>query len=222
MQGIDIFVQGEGRPTISLIQIKQDATIEELAVAAIAQGAYHVADGHECLVSLEEADELLTPGVTLTTAGISHRSRVHLPRCRKIHVTVSFNGQEKSRAFSPAVAIGGVTQWAAGKRGFDLGDINAAEHVLQVTGPRAGETDAHYQPPSHQRVTTTHHEGIRGESMPRSGTSDRLWEALRNAREKRRWVPSIDGGLECQVFPIPSAMTSIRRLNSTMSATSGR
>ena len=77
MPDIDIFVEGERCPTISLIQVKQDATIEELAVAAIAQGADHAADGHECLVSLEEADEPLTPGVTLTTAGIGHRSRVH-------------------------------------------------------------------------------------------------------------------------------------------------
>jgi hypothetical protein len=68
-----------------------DATIEELAVVAIAQGASYAADGHGCLVSLEEADEPLTPGVTLTTAGIGHRSRVHLYRCRTIHVTVSFN-----------------------------------------------------------------------------------------------------------------------------------
>ena len=45
MQDIDIFVQGEGCPTISVIQVKQDATIEELAVAAIAQGAYHAAMG---------------------------------------------------------------------------------------------------------------------------------------------------------------------------------
>jgi hypothetical protein len=66
MQDIAIFVQGEGRPTISLTQVKQDATIEELAVPAIAQAAYHAADGHECLVSLEETDEPLTPGVILT------------------------------------------------------------------------------------------------------------------------------------------------------------
>jgi hypothetical protein len=65
-------------------------------------------------VFLEEADEPRTPGVTLTTAGIGHRSRGHLPRCRKIHVMVSFNGQEKSRAFSPAATIGRVTQWAVG------------------------------------------------------------------------------------------------------------
>ncbi len=120
MQDIEIFVQGEGRPTISLIRVKQDATIEELVVAAIAQGAYHVTNGDQCLVSLEEADEPFTPGVTLTSAGIHHRSRVHLHRCRKIEVTVSFNGQDKSRAFSPAATIARVTKWAVGKRGFDL------------------------------------------------------------------------------------------------------
>lgn len=179
MQGIEIFVQAEGRPTISLMQVKQDAIIEELAVAAIAQGAYPVADGHACLVFLEEADEALTPGLTLTTAGIGHRSRGHLPRCRKIQVMVSFNGQEKSRASSPAATIGRVTQWAVGKRGFDLDDIDAAEHGSQVTGILAGDTDGHYQPLYHQQVTATCQKAIRGESMPRPGTPARLWEALR-------------------------------------------
>jgi hypothetical protein len=131
MQDIEIFVQAEGRHTISLIQVKQDAATEALAAAAIVQEAYPVADGHAYLVSLEEADELLTPGVMPTTAGTGHRSRVHLPRCRKIQVTVSFNGQEKSRAFSPAATIGRVTQWAVGKRSFDLDDIDAAEHVCR-------------------------------------------------------------------------------------------
>jgi hypothetical protein len=77
MQGMDILVQGEGRPTISRIQVKQDATIEEPVVAAITQEANPMAVGRACLMSLEEADGPLTPGVTLTTAGISHRSRVH-------------------------------------------------------------------------------------------------------------------------------------------------
>jgi hypothetical protein len=78
MQDIEIFVQAEGRPTISLIQGKQDAATAALAAAAIVHEAYSVADGHAYFVSLEEADEPLTAGVTLTTAGTGHRSRVHL------------------------------------------------------------------------------------------------------------------------------------------------
>src|SRR5919197_4614909 len=136
MQGIEIFVQAEGRPTISLMQVKQDATIEERAVAAIAQGAYPVADGHTCLVFLEEADEPRTPGVTLTTAGIGPRSRGHLPRCRKIHVMVSFNGQEKSRAFSPAATIGRVTQWAIGASDEPLIDEAIARLVEEKIADR--------------------------------------------------------------------------------------
>jgi hypothetical protein len=144
MEDIDIFVQGEGLSRISLIRIKQDATLEDLVAAAIAQGAYHGINGHECLVSLEEADEPLTPGVTLTSAGIGHRSRVHLHRCRKVDVTVSFNGQQKSRAFSPAATIAWVTKWAVGKQGFDLDEVDAAEHVLQLSGTSIRpDEDAH-------------------------------------------------------------------------------
>jgi hypothetical protein len=162
MQDIGIFVQGDGHPTISLIQAKQEATSEEPAAAAIAQGAYHTADGHACLVSLEEADEPLTPGVTLTTAGVGRRSRVHLHRCRKIHVTVSCNGQEKSCALSPAATVGRVMQWAVGTRtrGFDLDDSDAAEHVVRVTGVLTGDTNAHYQLLYSQRVTATCHGAI--------------------------------------------------------------
>jgi hypothetical protein len=111
-------------------------------------------------MSLKEADERLTPGVILTTAGIGHQSRVHLRRCHKIHVTVSCNGQEKSRAFSPAATMDRVTQWAVGTRGFDLDDSDAAEHVLQVIGVLTGDIDTHYQPLYQQGVTTTCREAI--------------------------------------------------------------
>ena len=52
---------GRRPPPISLTQVKRDATIKKLAVPAIAQGAYHAADGHECLVSLEQTDGALHP-----------------------------------------------------------------------------------------------------------------------------------------------------------------
>ena len=144
MQEIDIFVQHEGHHGISIIHVKQDATIEELAVAAIAQGPSHGADSHEYQVSLEETEEALAPGTTLAAAGIVHRSRIHLHRCHKVEVTVSFNGKEKSHPFSPATTMSKVTQWAVGKRGFDLDPVDAAEHVLQITGTSIRpDEDAH-------------------------------------------------------------------------------
>ena len=144
MQEIDIFVQSEGSSAITIMKVRQDATVRELVAAAVAQGAYHVADGDELQVSLEEADEPLAPSATLAAAGIGHRSRVHLHRCHKVEVTVYFNGKDKSHAFSPAATIGKVTKWAVGKRGFDLDDVDAAEHVLQVSGTSIRpDEDAH-------------------------------------------------------------------------------
>ena len=61
--GLNVLVQGEGCPTISHIRITQDATSDELAVAATAQQACDVANGHACPTSQEEAEAPPAPSV---------------------------------------------------------------------------------------------------------------------------------------------------------------
>lgn len=135
MAEIEVFVQGEGLPTITLVHVAGEGTIHDLVEAARAHGfPVNALDNREPVVLLENEDDALGLDTPLAVAGVGHRSRVHVHRCRHVHVTVNFNGASKERAFPPSVTVGHVHQWAVGKEGFNLPEVDATEHALQICG----------------------------------------------------------------------------------------
>lgn len=128
---IELFLQGEGIPDITLVRVPRDGTARDIIQAARAHGL-SAPDGAEALVLVEDGEEPLAPEVTLEAAGVGHRGRVHVHRCRQVAVTVNFNADQKTESFPPSTTVGRVKKWAVGKRGFDLQGVDATEHLLQV------------------------------------------------------------------------------------------
>ena len=140
----EVFLQGEDQAEIVLVKIPTNATVADLLVAAQAQGI-HVASGADGSVALlEDTEEALDLGLTLDAAGITHRGRVHVHRCRRVAVTVNYNVDQKTESFPPSATVARVKKWAVSKRGFGLADIDATEHLLQVCGSTTRpDEDAH-------------------------------------------------------------------------------
>jgi len=130
---IELFLQGEGIQDIALVRVPRDGTARDIIEAARAHGL-SAPDVAKALVLVEDAEEPLAPDAPLEAAGIGHRGRVHVHRCRRVEVTVNFNADQKSEAFPPSATMARVKKWAVGKRGFDLTSIDATEHLLQVCG----------------------------------------------------------------------------------------
>lgn len=139
MAGQQIFVQGEGKREIRVLELPADATVRELVEAAQAQGvASQNGGGHgggnAVAVYAEDGDAPLPAGATLEAAGLGNHSSVHLSRCARVSVTVHYNGRDLSETFGPGVPMHRVKEWAVGNKGFNLNPVDAAEHVLQLTG----------------------------------------------------------------------------------------
>lgn len=130
---IELFLQGEGIPDITLIRVPRGGTARDIIEAARAHGLA-APDGADALVLIEDAEEPLAPDATLEVAGIVHRGRVHVHRCRRVAVTVNFNADQKTESFPPSATVARVKQWTVGKKGFDLQGVDATEHLLQVCG----------------------------------------------------------------------------------------
>ena len=128
---IELFLQGEGIREVTLIRVPRAGTVRDILAAAAAAGLTTTED---VAVSLEDADEPLELDASLVTVAVRHRCRVHAHRCRKVLVTVAFNGVDKQHAFPPATTIKRLKAWAVGKKGFDLSEVDATEHVLQLSG----------------------------------------------------------------------------------------
>jgi hypothetical protein len=131
---IDVLVQAEGQSKIIIVKVAPTETVRGLIEEAARQGISPANGSSPTSASLEEAEEPAPFDAMLGKAGIGHRSRVHIHRCRRVDVKVFFNGRTIERQFSPAATIGKVTEWAAGKKGFNLDPADAIEHVLQVSG----------------------------------------------------------------------------------------
>lgn len=134
MSKVQIFIQGQGRREIGVLDLPAHATVRDLIDAAQARG--FVSHGSDRAVSVfrEDAEGALPPDATLESAGLGDKSSVHLSRCVRIAVTVHFNGAQRAETFGPGVPMHRVKAWAVGKQGFDLSPVDAAEHVLQITG----------------------------------------------------------------------------------------
>ncbi|MER9243459.1 hypothetical protein [Mesorhizobium sp. M0633] len=69
-----------------------------------------------------------------TLIGIGNRRAISIMvhRCRHVTVQVNYDGDTKSREFSPAITLLRVLQWAVSKHGFNLDDNAAAKANLML------------------------------------------------------------------------------------------
>lgn len=133
MKHIEIFLQGEGIKDIVLLKVPQDGIVQDIVNVAKADGHIY-GDEASYIVYLEDAENILDTKATLSAAGISHRTHVHISRCLKVKVTVNFNGGSKTIDFPPPTTIRHVKKWATSKSVFDLTETDAGTHVLQICG----------------------------------------------------------------------------------------
>jgi hypothetical protein len=128
---IELFLQGEGIREIALIRVSRTGVVRDILAAATTVG---LTTTDKVELSLEDEESTVELDTPIASTHITHRCRIHVHRCRAVVVKVTFNGCQKEETFRPAATIKRVKRWAVGKRGFDLSDIDATEHVLQLSG----------------------------------------------------------------------------------------
>ena len=129
---VHLFVQGEGLGQIQLISIGADATVRDLLTELAAKFCGEYATGGDFAVTLEDDDREIALASTLKAAGLTNRKRVHVHRCKKVQVSVNFNGSTITDDLPPSTTVKKVKRWA--DKAFDIDKIDAVEHALQICG----------------------------------------------------------------------------------------
>lgn len=126
---INVFYQAEGLADIAVIEVEDGLTFGEVR-KLLAQAA-DLSDDAVLFVEDDEEPAKLDQKLAVTdkSAGI----KLHLHRCRKVRVTVTFNGRVVQHPFTPATTVAKVKKWAAIKE-FNMTPEEAGEHVLQISG----------------------------------------------------------------------------------------
>jgi hypothetical protein len=127
-----VYIQSEHFTDIKLVEVNDDATIEELKDAALALLPAGT-EASDLSLSVEDDDDD-THGQATHVKHLKkeHGVRVHLHRCKHVDVHVRFGSEVVRHQFRPATTVGRVRLWAGHKLGMAPGDI--AEHVLQIAG----------------------------------------------------------------------------------------
>ena len=130
MSKINVFLQVEGIKDVLRLQLEPQSTPVDVKRACASQDGVHL-DG-ETAVFLEDQDEPLADGAKLGSVAGKHGVRLHVHRCRRVAVKVTYSGRTVDRAFGPGATVGAVKRWAAKEVGISKED--AAELVLQIAG----------------------------------------------------------------------------------------
>ncbi len=130
MSKINIFLQGEGIKDVVRLQLEPESTPVDVKRACAAQLGVQL-DG-ETAVFLEDEDQALADETTLVSIAGKHGLRLHVHRCQRVAVKVTYSGRGVDRAFGPGVTVGAVKRWAA--KEFGITKEDAAELILQIAG----------------------------------------------------------------------------------------
>lgn len=117
-----IYIHQQSAEDPEVVELSGDTLVSELSADADEQ------------IWLPDEDDPLDATLTLDAAGVRDRGHVHRNRCRRVAVSVRFNGESKDRAFGPGATIARVFRWATGRQGFALPAEQVPKHVLVVRG----------------------------------------------------------------------------------------
>jgi hypothetical protein len=129
VEQLTVFYQAEGLTSIEVIEIERETSIADLRELLVKKHGWPA----EIVVFAEDLDDELDPTVLVCEFESSAGTKLHAHRCRKVDVSVSYNGVALPYTYAPSATIVRIKHHAA-IDGFHLTEEAAAEHVLQVKG----------------------------------------------------------------------------------------
>lgn len=129
MKEFEVFFHGIGRDNVKLIRVQEDFLIVDVLRVAKEAGVVDILD-EACEIFLEESEDPIDKQHSLRHLGVRERAHFVYHHCRKIEVSVSYNGQVKTAHFSPATKISKVLKWAI--KAFGLTGTDATNKVLRT------------------------------------------------------------------------------------------
>jgi hypothetical protein len=135
---IDIYVHTVDGADPKLVKASEESTIKQLIKQVTGEGA----DDGSFLLFIEDGEDAVQKHQTLAESEIRHRHHVHIHKCKKVQVSVFYNGQ-KQETFPPSAKVKRVLKWAV--KAFGLSPVEATDKFLALNSDKNAELpmDAH-------------------------------------------------------------------------------
>lgn len=126
---LDLFYQGEGLAELQHLEIDSGSTFTAIKALLIEKHGLPV----DVEIFIEDEEEPPLESAIARDHTDVKGLKVHVHRCKKVAVLVSFNGKTVERKFRPSATVARVKHWSAVKE-FGMSKDEAGEHVLQIAG----------------------------------------------------------------------------------------
>ena len=111
---------------LDLVEVDVDITVADLAARC---------GDASSAVWRQDANEPLSPDMTLAEAAVSQHDHLHVSGCPAVTVTVHFNGDSRQKAHPPCMTVGNLLIWATGIEGHGLPESERPRHLLARRNP---------------------------------------------------------------------------------------
>jgi hypothetical protein len=130
---LSVTIEGE----TAVLSAEYDA---EMTVAAVLEALARQHGRPELVtlsVTVEDADEHIVTSIQVRELlGDRRRGRVHLHRCHRLKVTITYNNNKVEHEFSPASTVERVFKWCIAPEQFNV-EADAHELALELPGATA-------------------------------------------------------------------------------------
>jgi hypothetical protein len=129
MDKFQIYVHGENARDPKLIELEENASIKDI-LKKYHQEFPDAGSPDEIEIFLEDDDAPIQKHHCTEEAGIKKRSHIHCHRCKKVVVTIVYNGDDKSFHFAPSATAKKILKKAIGA--FNIHEEDANDYLLKL------------------------------------------------------------------------------------------
>jgi|SRR5208337_2520630 len=146
-----IIIDGEGLSDVEVLVIPEGSTGREVVrIMATKAGV----ESDEVLLFVEDSDEPLDLDLIIKEDQAAQTIH-HVHRARRVNVSVHYQNEIKTEAFSPSTRIQVVLDWAVSSKGFNIDPVIAPEMELALHGeskelPKQAHIGRYVRHPHHQ------------------------------------------------------------------------
>jgi hypothetical protein len=129
MNKIQVYVHGENSRDPKLIEVPENATVSDI-INAYQATFPNAGNQEEIEIFLEDKEEPIHRDHSGDKTGIKKKDHFHCHRCKKIAVTIFYNGEDKQVHFSPSITAKVILKKAV--HTFNINESDAGDYLLKL------------------------------------------------------------------------------------------
>jgi hypothetical protein len=129
MDKMQVYIHGENTRDSKLVEMEENAFVKDILLIYKKEFP-NAGDSEEIEIFLEDSDEPIHSDHAAEKAGIKKRTHIHCHRCKKIAVTIFYNGEDKLLHFPPSNTAKIILRKAI--HDFNINESDAGDYLLKL------------------------------------------------------------------------------------------